>query len=53
MAFKSVARFVSVDPAERRFRFSELRLQPALWSGVALVRAWGRLGRDYRLVAVR
>jgi hypothetical protein len=44
-AFARAARFVSVDPAERRARFSELRLQETLWGGVALGRAWGRLGR--------
>ena len=82
MPFESVARFVSVDPTKHRSRFYELRLQPTLWGGVALVRVWGRLGtpgrwaateypdraaarsdveravrrrlgRDYRLVAVR
>jgi predicted DNA-binding WGR domain protein len=46
--FARAARFVSVDPAERRFRFYELRLQPTLWGGVALVRAWGRLGTPGR-----
>ena len=47
-SFASAARFVSVDPATRRFRFSELRLQETLWGGVALVRAWGRLGTPGR-----
>jgi predicted DNA-binding WGR domain protein len=42
------ARFVSVEPAQRRFRFYEVRLQPTLWGGVALVRAWGRLGTPGR-----
>ena len=46
--FERAARFVSVDPAEHRFRFSELRLQETLWGGVALVRAWGRLGTPGR-----
>jgi predicted DNA-binding WGR domain protein len=46
--FAHAARFISVDPAQRRFRFYELRLQPALWGGVALVRAWGRLGAPGR-----
>src|SRR5215218_3398996 len=47
-AFGRVARFVSVDPAQRRFRFYELRWQETLWGGVALVRAWGRLGTPGR-----
>jgi predicted DNA-binding WGR domain protein len=46
--FTHVARFVSVDPAKRRFRFYELRPQPTLWGGVALVRVWGRLGTPGR-----
>jgi predicted DNA-binding WGR domain protein len=46
--FERAARFVSVDPAKRRFRFYELRLQGTLWGGVALVRAWGRLGTPGR-----
>jgi predicted DNA-binding WGR domain protein len=46
--FVHAVRFVSVDSAERRFRFHELRLQGALWGGVALVRAWGRLGTPGR-----
>ena len=46
--FAHAARFVSVDPAARCFRFSELRLQATLWGGVALVRAWGRLGTPGR-----
>jgi predicted DNA-binding WGR domain protein len=46
--FAHAARFVSVDPAKRYFRFSELRLQETLWGGVALVRAWGRLGTPGR-----
>jgi predicted DNA-binding WGR domain protein len=46
--FAHAARFVSVDPAKRRFRFYELRWQPTLWGGVALVRAWGRLGAPGR-----
>ena len=50
-SFASAARFVSVDPATRRFRFSELRWQPTLWGGVALVRAWGRLGAPGRWAA--
>ena len=49
--FARAARFVSVDPAEQRFRFYELRLQPTLWGGVALVRAWGRLGAPGRWAA--
>jgi predicted DNA-binding WGR domain protein len=47
-SFESAARFVSVDPAKRRARFYELRLLPTLWGGVALVRAWGRLGTPGR-----
>ena len=47
-SFAQAARFVSVDPATRRFRFYELRLQETLWGGVALVRAWGRLGTPGR-----
>jgi predicted DNA-binding WGR domain protein len=50
-AFGRVARFVSVDSARRRFRFYELRWQPTLWGGVALVRAWGRLGTPGRWAA--
>jgi predicted DNA-binding WGR domain protein len=42
--FESAARFVSVDATKNRSRFYELRLQATLWGGVALVRAWGRLG---------
>jgi predicted DNA-binding WGR domain protein len=42
------ARFVSADPEQNRARFYELRLQPTLWGGVALVRAWGRLGAPGR-----
>jgi predicted DNA-binding WGR domain protein len=49
--FERVARFVSVDPAENRARFYELRLQATLWGGVALVRAWGRLGTPGRWAA--
>jgi predicted DNA-binding WGR domain protein len=49
--FAHAARFVSVDPAKRYFRFSELRLQETLWGGVALVRAWGRLGTPGRWCA--
>src|SRR5262245_20490262 len=49
--FPHVARFVSVDPAKRRFRFCELRWRPTLWGGVALVRAWGRLGTPGRWAA--
>src|SRR3954454_12381008 len=49
--FAHAARFVSVDPAQRRFRFYELRWQPTLWGGVALVRAWGRLGTPGRWAA--
>jgi hypothetical protein len=36
-----MARFVSVDPLQHRFRGDELRWQPALWGGVLLVRTWG------------
>ena len=49
--FWHAARFVSVDPTERRFRFYELRIQATLWGGVALVRAWGRLGTPGRSTA--
>src|SRR5215207_969211 len=49
--FAHAARFVGVDPAKRRFRFYELRLQGTLWGGVALVRAWGRLGTPGRWAA--
>ena len=49
--FAHAARFVSVDSAQRRFRFYELRWQPTLWGGVALVRAWGRLGTPGRWAA--
>jgi predicted DNA-binding WGR domain protein len=48
VAFAHGARFVSVDPAKRRFRFYELRLQETLWGGVALVQVWGRLGTPGR-----
>ena len=47
-SFAHAARFVSVDSAQRRFRFYELRWQPTLWGGVALARAWGRLGTPGR-----
>ena len=50
-SFGRVARFVSVDSVRRRFRFYELRWQPTLWGGVALVRAWGRLGAPGRWAA--
>ena len=52
-AFAHAARFVSVDPAEHRSRFYELRLQETLWGGVALVRAWGRLGAPGRWTATK
>jgi predicted DNA-binding WGR domain protein len=32
----------------RRARFYALHLQPALWGGVDVVRAWGRLGHRHR-----
>lgn len=41
--FTCYVRFVSVDPARDRARFYALTWQPALWSGGALVRSWGRL----------
>jgi predicted DNA-binding WGR domain protein len=44
VSFEHVVRFERVDPAQQRFRFYELRWQPNLWGGVALVRVWGRLG---------
>ena len=47
----SAPRFVSVDPAQRRCRFYEVRLQPTRWGGVALARAWGLLGRPGRRIA--
>lgn len=47
-ALVRIVRFVSVDPAKRRFRFYELRLQATLWGGVALVRVWGRAGTPGR-----
>jgi predicted DNA-binding WGR domain protein len=50
--FAHYARFVSVDRAERRFRFYELRLQATLWGGVALVWTWGRLGTPGRWRAI-
>jgi predicted DNA-binding WGR domain protein len=31
-----------------RARFYALHLQPALWGGVDVVRAWGRLGHRHR-----
>jgi predicted DNA-binding WGR domain protein len=46
--FAPAARFVSVDPAQNRARWYELGLQPTLWGGVSLVRAWGRLGAPGR-----
>jgi len=49
--FAHAVRFVSVDPAKHRARFYELRLLPTLWGGVALVRAWGRLGTPGRWAA--
>jgi predicted DNA-binding WGR domain protein len=50
VAFAHCARFVSVDPTKNRFRCYELRLQATLWGGVALVRAWGRLGAPGRFI---
>jgi predicted DNA-binding WGR domain protein len=47
-SFEAAARFVSVDPTKHRSRFYELRLQATLWGGVALVRAWDRLGTPGR-----
>jgi predicted DNA-binding WGR domain protein len=44
VAFEHVVRFESVDRAQQRFRFYELRWHTTLWGGVALVRGWGRLG---------
>ena len=49
--FESVARSVSVALTSKRSRFYEVRLQPTLWGGVALVRAWGRLGTPGRTAA--
>src|SRR5262249_61070644 len=46
--FQEVARFISVDPTKKRFRFYELRLQATLWGGGAMGRAWGRLGAPGR-----
>jgi predicted DNA-binding WGR domain protein len=46
--FAHAVRFVSVDPAKNRARFSELRLQETMWGGVALGRAWGRSGAPGR-----
>jgi predicted DNA-binding WGR domain protein len=48
VAFAHYARFVSVEPTKNRARFYELRLQATLWGGMALVRAWGRLGAPGR-----
>jgi len=39
------AYFRSVDPTRNRFRWYSLRLQPCLFGGVDLIRAWGRLGQ--------
>jgi predicted DNA-binding WGR domain protein len=44
-----VLEFVDRGPGPgRRARFSALHLQPALWGGVDVVRAWGRLGHRHR-----
>ena len=38
----------SLDPAKNRARFYTVTWQPTLWGGGALVRRWGRLGRQGR-----
>jgi predicted DNA-binding WGR domain protein len=45
-AFTQYVHFVSVDLAENRRRFYTLTWQPDLWGGGALVRSWGRVGRQ-------
>lgn len=34
----------SIKPAENRFRWYSLHVQPTLFGGVDLIRRWGRLG---------
>ena len=41
-------RFVTLDPARNRARFSTLTWQPAPWGLGAIVRRWGWLGSQRR-----
>ena len=40
-----------IDPARNMSRFYRLDVQPALFSGVLLVKEWGRIGARGRIVA--
>jgi predicted DNA-binding WGR domain protein len=46
--FQEYIRFTSIDPAKNRYRIYTLTWHPELWGGVALVRAWGRIGGKSR-----
>lgn len=46
--FNTYAHLVSVDPDKNRHRFYTLTWQPALFSGGAIVRRWGRMGTEGR-----
>jgi predicted DNA-binding WGR domain protein len=42
-----------VDPARNMRRFYRLDMQPDLFGGVLLVKEWGRIGAQGRMVAER
>jgi len=42
-----------VDPARNMHRFYRLDVQPDLFGGVLLVKEWGRIGAQGRMVAER
>ena len=42
-----------VDPARNMCRFYRLDVQPDLFGGVLLVKEWGRIGAQGRIVAER
>jgi predicted DNA-binding WGR domain protein len=42
-----------VDPARNMHRFYRLDVQPDLFGGVLLVKEWGRVGAQGRMVAER
>ena len=41
----------SIDPARNMHRFYRLDVQPDLFGGVLLVKEWGRIGAQARMVA--
>ena len=40
-----------VDPAQNMSRFYRIEIEPDLFGGVRLVKAWGRIGTEGRSVA--